>query len=142
VTKEKLILIVDDDPRVLLILATALERMEPSHQIVTSRDGNDALAKIGNGRFDLLISDVRIPGLDGVALVEAMRALDLRTAVIWITAYGCARLRAECDRLQVYCCLDKPLRIDEIRRTVLAALETSFVPDGPAGHLDEVQPDG
>jgi hypothetical protein len=44
--------------------------------------------------------------------------------VIWITAYGCHKSQAKCDRLNVYCCLDKPLRIGEIRQAALEALGT------------------
>jgi two-component system response regulator (stage 0 sporulation protein F) len=125
VTKPRRILIADDDPRVLLILRATLERMKNSHQIVSARDGTEALAKVENQPFDLVITDVRMPGTDGIELVEEMRALGLDTAVVWITAYGCHKLQKECDRLDVYRCLDKPLRIGEIRRLALEALETN-----------------
>jgi two-component system response regulator HydG len=129
VTKHAQILIADDDPRVLLILRTTLERMKNGYRIVAARDGTEALQKVTAQPFDLVITDVRMPGIDGIELVQAIRASTLNTAVIWITAYGCHRLQAECDRLDVYRCLDKPLRIGEIRKAALGALETNMGPE-------------
>ena len=128
-TKNTRILIADDDPRVLLILRTTLERMKNGYSIVAARDGAEALQKVATQPFDLVITDVRMPGIDGIELVEAIRASKLNTAVIWITAYGCNRLQAERDRLDVYRCLDKPLRIGEIRQAALEALETNMGPE-------------
>ena len=128
-TKHVRILIVDDDPRVLLILRTTLERMKNGYRIVAARDGAEALQKVTAQPFDLVITDVRMPGIDGIELVEAIRASTLNTAVIWITAYGCHRLQAECERLDVYRCLDKPLRIGQIRQAALGALETNRGPE-------------
>lgn len=124
-TKHKRILIADDDPRVLLILRTTLERMKNGYRIVAARDGTEALHKVAAQPFDLVVTDVRMPGIDGIELVEAIRASKLDMAVIWITAYGCNKLQAECDRLDVYCCLDKPLRIGEIRQAALEAPKTT-----------------
>lgn len=123
VSGHKRILIADDDPRVLLILRATLERMSNGYEIVAARHGTQALEKVEDEPFDLVITDVRMPGLNGIELVEAIRALNVNTAVIWITAYGCHRLQAECDRLDVYRCLDKPLRIGQIRQAALQALE-------------------
>jgi CheY-like chemotaxis protein len=116
--------VVDDDPTVLLILRGTLERMTNSPQIVVARDGTEALAKVQNGSFDLVITDVRMPGIDGIQLVKAIRALKVDTAVIWITAYGCHGLHAAGERLGVYRCLDKPFSISQIRQATLEVLET------------------
>jgi CheY-like chemotaxis protein len=129
VTKNTRILIADDDPRVLLILRTTLERMKNGYSIVAAQDGAEALQKVAAQPFDLVITDVRMPGIDGIELVEAIRASRLNMAVIWVTAYGCHRLHEECDRLNVHRCLDKPLRIGEIRQAALEALETNMRPE-------------
>ena len=124
-SQHKRILVADDDARVLLILRATLERMKNGYQVVEAHDGAEALAKIEDGPFDLVITDIRMPRVDGLELTEAIRALPGNTAVIWITAYGCHKLQAECDRLGVYRCLDKPLRIGEIRQAALEALAIS-----------------
>lgn len=118
----KRILIADDDPNVLLILRTTLERMSDEYRIETVQDGIDALAKVEDEPFDLVITDVRMPGIDGIKLVEEIRALDDDMALIWITAYDCHRLQDKGNQLNVYRCLDKPLRIGQIRQVVQGAL--------------------
>jgi two-component system response regulator GlrR len=125
------ILIADDDPRVLLVLRATLRRMKKKHQIVAVRDGTEALAEIEDEPFDLVITDVRMPGIDGVTLAEEIRALNLErsTEVIWITAYGCQSLQAEAERLRVHRCLDKPLRIGEIRQAARDALGEGLDPE-------------
>ena len=122
------ILIADDDPTVLLILRATLERMRGNCWIVTALDGAEALQQIAAQPFDLVITDIRMPRIDGVELVEELRLSGADTEVIWITAYGCNRLEDECARLQIYRCLDKPLRIGEIRQAAEDALGLGQIP--------------
>lgn len=121
-SKQKRILLVDDDPTVMLIMRATLENLENGTELVTASNGKEALTKFRNKSFDLVISDVRMPGIDGIKLAEAIREQDTNAAVIWITAYGCKSLREEKEQLGVYCCLEKPLRIQKIREAALKAL--------------------
>ena len=120
--KSKRILVVDDDERVLLVFHDALMRLGCEFEIVTARNGREALEKAREAPFDLIITDLRMPDVDGIALTEAIREIDLEVAVIWMTAYGCHAMRAEAARLAVYRCLDKPVEIGEIRDAVRQAL--------------------
>jgi CheY-like chemotaxis protein len=122
VTQAKRILIVDDDPRVLLVLRVALERMAAGYRIVVARDGLKALERLKKTYFDLVITDVRMPRMDGIELAQEIRALSLDTVVIWITAYGSQNLQARREELGVQRCLDKPLRIVEIRQATQEVL--------------------
>ncbi|MGD2048717.1 MAG: response regulator [Chloroflexota bacterium] len=126
-TGHKRILIVDDDPKVLLILRTILDRMGDGYRIVAARDGTEAWELFDEDPFDLVVSDVKMPGIDGIELVEMIRAANTDTAVIWITAYGCHNLHTECKRLNVDHCLDKPLRIDEIRQVAMKAMGVDVI---------------
>jgi two-component system response regulator HydG len=121
----KRILVVDDDERVLFVLHDTLTRLGSEYEIVTAQSGYEALDKAREVPFDLLIADLRMPGMDGVELTEAVRALNPRIAVIWITAYGSQETNAEAQRLGVYRCLDKPLEITEIRQIAQEALEVT-----------------
>lgn len=127
--QHKRILIVDDDPRVLFVLRAALERTGDGYEIETAGNGREALAKLEGEVFDLVITDIRMPGMNGVELVRSMRASALETAVIWITGHGCYALRAEKDRLDIRTCLEKPLRLGEIRQATQNALESAPVYD-------------
>ena len=120
--KSKRILVVDDDERVLLVVHDALMRLGCEFEIATARNGREALEKVREAPFDLIITDLRMPDVDGIALTEAIREIDLEVAVIWMTAYGCHTTRAEAARLAVYRCLDKPVEIGEIRDAVRQAL--------------------
>lgn len=121
----KRILIVDDDERVLFVLHDALAKAEDGYEVVTSRNGHEALDQCKERPFDLVVTDLRMPDMDGIELTEAIRALDPSTAVIWITAYGSREVRDEAVRLAVCDCLDKPLEIAEIRQAVREALQTT-----------------
>jgi two-component system response regulator HydG len=119
------ILVVDDDKRVLFVFHDTLVRLGSDYEIATARNGLEALEKAREMPFDLVITDLRMPHMDGVALTEAIRALNSSTIVIWMTAYGCHQLATEAARLAVYRCLDKPLEVGEIRRAVREALEAA-----------------
>jgi len=119
------ILVVDDDERVLFILRRTLVRLGDEHKIVTAQNGQEALEKVKQTFFDVVITDLVMPGTDGVALTEALRAQSPDTIVIWVTAYGCHRFNSEAARLSVYECLEKPLRVADIREAVRKALVQS-----------------
>ena len=118
----KRILMVDDDPRALFVLKEALQRLDIPLDITTAENGEEALEKLETRPVDLIITDVRMPILDGIELTEALRALSWDTRIVWITARGCREVRDVSRRLQVYGCLDKPLKIGPFRQMVLEAL--------------------
>jgi DNA-binding NtrC family response regulator len=119
----KRILVVDDEDRVLMVLREGLAMLGEGYEIATAQNGLEALGKVKERAFDVLITDLRMAGMDGEALTEAVRAWNPSVRVIWITAYNCHEVRAEAERLSVYRCLDKPVDIEEIRAVVLQVLE-------------------
>ena len=120
--KMKSILIVDDDPNVLFVLRTSLERVIRGVKTITAGGGREALEKFKHEPIDLLITDIRMPDITGVQLTEAIRENNDRTKIIWITAYGCHNIPSNVADLKVFRCLDKPIRIGEIRQAALEAL--------------------
>jgi CheY-like chemotaxis protein len=123
----KRILIVDDEESVLFVLYNGLLKLDDGYDIEVDKahDGPEALERLRQRRFDLMITDLRLPGMDGIELTEAARELDSDIAVIWVTAYDYQKARRDAERLGVYRCLDKPLEIDEIRSIAREALETT-----------------
>ena len=119
----KRILIVDDEENVLFTLRATLAKLDNGADIVTASSGRQALEKVREMSFDLVLTDLKMPDMDGVAMTEAIRALRAGIVVIWMTAYGCCAVHAEAKRLGVYRCLDKPLEVTEIRRIVGKALK-------------------
>lgn len=123
----KRILVVDDEKSVLFVLRDALAKIDANYEIEvhTASNGNEALHRVQETAFDMVITDLRLPGIDGLELTERVRRHNSGVAVIWITAYGCRKVRADAERLAVHRCLDKPLEIDEIRQVVREGLEHS-----------------
>jgi CheY-like chemotaxis protein len=122
-SEQQHILIVDDDKRVRAVLRRTLTALGDRYEIVTARNSHDALEKAKTQGFDLVITDLRMPGMDGVELTEALKAQNPETAVIWATIYDCHQLRAEARRLSVDRCLQKPFTVTAIRKAVQDTLE-------------------
>jgi len=120
----KRILLVDDDERVLFVLAASLRRLSVPCDIVTAQDGREACRLLEASAFDLLVTDIRLPGIDGVTLTALVRQWAKQLPVVWITAHGCAPVREDAARLDVHRCLEKPVEVSEFRQVVLQAMAT------------------
>jgi DNA-binding NtrC family response regulator len=116
------ILIVDDDAMVLFVFRDTLKDLGEEYEIVTTQRGLRALDEIRRESFDLVISDLNMPDLDGVGLSEAIREKSPDTPIVWITAYGCHSVSNDVSRLGIDRCYDKPLEVDEILRIAREAL--------------------
>jgi len=80
------ILLVDDEPTIRLSVGDALE--DAGHQVSLAVDGEAASRAIAEKRFDVVITDIRMPGVDGLTLFRRIRATSPETDVILVTAYG------------------------------------------------------
>jgi CheY-like chemotaxis protein len=118
----KRILVVDDDQPVLLVLHDILAELSGSPEIVACSSGAEAVGKARAEHFDLILTDLKMPEVDGIALTRAVRDTSEGTIVIWLTAYGSEEVREKGRRLKVYRVLDKPLEVSEIQTVVREAL--------------------
>ncbi len=133
------ILIVDDDRHIQFVLQAALAKLGDRCEVATASGGEEAWQMLQSEGFDLVISDARSPGTNGVQLTEAMRRLGMRTTVIWMTAHGCQQLHAAAQRLDVFRCLDKPIELPAFREAVRAGLH-SVRPRGKLGGGSDARP--
>lgn len=120
---KKRILIADDEARVRLIMHDSLQKFDDEYEVVTVSNGVEAVRHLEDGRFDLVITDVRMPRMNGVELTRAIGEMYPDTEVIWMTAYGCQKTVIQSMELRVRRCLDKPIEIAEIRQVVREVLE-------------------
>lgn len=120
---EHRILIVDDDEHIRFVLTNALGRIE-EFTVTTAKNSAEALAMAKKQHFDLLITDLCLPRMNGLALTSAFIKLYPDTPVVWLTAYGCYRVKHQADTLGVYQCLNKPVEIHEIREVASEALDS------------------
>jgi DNA-binding NtrC family response regulator len=84
--EQKNILIVDDESEMRVALETTLQREK--FQLTCAEDGKQALEKMENNDFDLILTDVRMPKLNGLELLRAAKEMSPKTQVIMMTAYG------------------------------------------------------
>jgi len=115
------ILIVDDEENIALTFQDGLERL-PNCEIAIATNGEQALQLFEQQPFDLLITDYKMPGTDGITLAARVRQLYPRTVIIMITAYGDETLREQAARASIQRVLDKPVGLGEIRCVALEAL--------------------
>ncbi len=116
------VLVVDDQPQVLDSLAALLRTR--GHSVTTATTGAHALAQYARGRFDLVISNVGMAGVNGWQLVERIRSIDRDVAILFITGWG---LRDDdhvrMETLGVDRCLFKPVHPDELDSAIQTALD-------------------
>lgn len=114
------ILLADDDTGSLDFVRRALEM--DGHAVVATQDGNDALEKLKQGTFDILVTDVHMPGLDGIAL--ANKAVVERPGIRLVLMSGFADVLDQARNLEAKGArlLAKPFPIERIRAEVRAAL--------------------
>jgi len=114
------VLIVDDEDAIRQALERFISRL--GHRAVTARDGVSALERIAQGRFDLMLCDVRMPGLSGVDLVPRVLERDPDVAILMLTAVDEPRTAVECLKLGAYDYLLKPVDLDELELAMRGAL--------------------
>lgn len=120
---ERRILVVEDDDWLLFVLRDILKRIE-NCEILTARNGNEAVSILTETSPDLLITDLRLPDIGGVDLTRRVVDDGRNILVIWITAYGCHQVSEEAKALDIFKCLNKPLKVGKIREIARAALAT------------------
>jgi two-component system response regulator FlrC len=126
------ILVADDEPGLREFVSDALEL--DSHSVVAAKDGREAAKLLDERGFDLVITDLRMPGLDGMSVLRKVRAELPETEVIVMTAHGTVDTAVEAMKLGAFEYLQKPLSgPDELRLLVARAVEHRGLRDRVAG---------
>lgn len=115
------LLVVDDDAESCEAVAEVL-RAE-GHMVATAQGGHAALMLVREHAFDVVVSDIRMPDLDGVALLRELRETDPEPSVILMTAFGTVEAALEAIKQGAFDYVSKPLHLDELLLTVRRALE-------------------
>lgn len=115
------ILVVDDELSMREFLSILLER--EGYQVEVAACAEDALRQMETSLFDLVLSDVNMPGLGGIELLSRVKQLSPETGVLMITAFSAAEQAVEAMKLGAYDYISKPFKIEEIKQLVKNALE-------------------
>ena len=117
------ILIVDDEPTTSWALAEGLA--DDGYTIDTFRSAEDAVSWLRESRSDLVISDLRLPGMSGLELARKLKRGRNAQPVIIVTAYGTPEALRALRAAGVADCFHKPFAIEGLRRSVRQALESA-----------------
>jgi DNA-binding response OmpR family regulator len=115
------ILIVDDEKNIRLTLSQALETL--GGEIDAAANGEEALSKLKEREFGLILLDIRMPGMDGMEVLRQVREIRPDIRVIMITAYGTIESAVEAMKLGAVDFLQKPFDPEEIRELVSRVMD-------------------
>lgn len=119
--REPTILVVDDEPESLSVMSESLERV--GYHVVPAKSGAEAFQYLTSNDVDVVLTDLKMPTIDGMEILIAARKNDPNTAVIIITGYGTIETAVEAMKAGAFHYLTKPINIEELRLTVKKALE-------------------
>jgi signal transduction histidine kinase/DNA-binding response OmpR family regulator len=141
VTNSAKILVVDDHPNTANMLARGISQLGPRVEVVSATSGPEALEKVAGGAVDVLITDMIMPGMTGLELIEKMQKHPGgRPAFMYlVTAYDVPGLKETARRLKVNEVIIKPIRPERICQIVSNALASMGHAPAPAATV-EAQP--
>lgn len=124
------ILIVDDEEMLVEYLRQTLLPALRGCEVDAAYSGEEALSKLADTDYDLILADLRMPGFDGLALVKGVRYLDPHVPIVLMTGFGSKVLQREAADLGVDHYLEKPFETDDLLATVRRLLPRAGVDHG------------
>ena len=123
------ILLIEDD----LGIRDSLQRVltEEGHYVAAEKRGDEGLARAARERFNVVITDLRLPGLNGLELVRQLHAVQPRLPIILITAYGTTETAIEATKLGAYDYVLKPFDVPELLELVRKAADSNRLMSEP-----------
>ena len=122
----KKILVVDDEQSIREFFQVLFKKMSAEgdyfYEVVLAADGQKALELIEKQSFDMIISDLKMPHLSGVELLEKIKLIQPHVIFILITAFDTSDIAVKAMKMGAYDYLPKPFNVEEIKMTVLSAL--------------------
>jgi DNA-binding NtrC family response regulator len=116
------VLLVDDEPIVLKRLKPALEKN--GYYVETFEDGASAMQRLEEKDFDIIVTDVRMPHLDGIQLLEKVNTRAKKTKVILITGYATIEIAREALVKGAFDFIAKPFKPNDLREVITRAART------------------
>jgi len=120
------VLVVDDDP----VVRKSFDRVlsGKGYAVITAENGEEALQKLNGEQYDVVYTDIRMPGMSGLEVAEKVKARQPWTPVVIITGYGNDAAEARAKAAGVANFLHKPLSPEMIEGSAREALETALAP--------------
>ncbi len=115
------ILIIDDEEDILEVLSDVIKGW--GHLPIVARDGKDGLEKFQKVPVDLILSDIKMPNLDGISLLERVRRSDRNIPVILLTGYPSVDSAVSAMKEGAFDYITKPVNLDELKIKIERGLE-------------------
>jgi len=115
------VLVVDDEENIREVLSNYLESM--NYDVQTAEDGQDALDKYQKGEFDLIISDLLMPNVDGLELLKRVRDMDKDVIFLMITGYPSIETAVDAIKKGAYDYITKPFHMEDVKLRIERAFE-------------------
>ena len=119
---ETRVLVVDDERSIRELLDITLR--QEGYDVTLADGGEAAIRALDATAFDLVVTDLRMRGIDGLAVLRAVKERAPRTAVLMVTAFASTDTAVEAMKLGAYDYVTKPFKLDELRLTIAGALES------------------
>jgi len=119
------VLIVDDELKIRRILQIMLEN--ENYKTEQAKDGVEALKKMETADFDLIITDMKMPNMNGIELLEQIQKRENAPLIIMMTAYGTIQTAVEAMKKGAYDYILKPFDLEEMKITVEKAYKITFL---------------
>jgi two-component system response regulator HydG len=116
------ILVVDDEPKITTLLEGELA--DDGHDVVVANDGDEAVRLLGAKRFDVVVTDLRLGGTDGLEVLRRAKQADPSVVVLLMTAYATVQTAVAAMKEGAADYLEKPLNFDKLRLVLERALES------------------
>ena len=117
------VLIVDDDTNFLLSVQEGLKFYLPETDLLAATTGEEALDVLKKNQVDVVITDLKMPGMSGLELLSEISRNYPRTAVIFITAFGTPKVKSEAQRRGAVKYMEKPIELKSLAEAIKSSLE-------------------
>jgi len=114
--RSKTILVVDDERILRDLLKRILTR--EGYRVITANDGETAIQRAKDEHPDLIVMDLRMPGIDGVEVLKRLKEMDPSLEFIMMTAYGSKELARRAMKLGARDFISKPFDVNELKETI------------------------
>lgn len=117
--KLKKVLIVDDEETLTWSMAKSLSKDKDTYEVLVANNGKEALNQLKKNDIDLIISDIRMPDINGLDLLVRVKKEYPKVKFIVMTAYGSSEIQREANRRGSVFYIEKPFEINDIRKIII-----------------------
>ena len=122
-SKQATVLIIDDEPNIHYSFEKLLQ---DTHRVISAHSAEEGISKLQNEQPDVVVMDVRMPGMDGLEALQKIRTIDAKVPVIMMTAFGTVNTAITAMKFGAFEYLLKPFDVKKMRQVIEKAVENSF----------------